>query len=449
MALSSLLSRRRAVLSVLGVALALFTACNGAEKKEEGGKSEAPKAADTILLGEYGSMTGAEATFGTGTHEGIMLALEEINAKGGINGKKVEVKLYDTQGKSQEAGTAVTRLITDDHVVAILGEVASSLSIAGGYVAQQNGVPMVSPASTNPQVTQIGDMIFRVCFIDPFQGYVMATFAKDNLQSKKVAVLYDQASAYSKGLKDDFVKAFTEGGGTITGEAAYTAGDQDYSAQLTAIRDAAPDAIFIPGYYTDVGNIAIQVKKLGINAKLLGGDGWDSPKLAEIGGAAIEGGYYSNHYTVEDTRPEVAEFVAKYRAAYKRDPDSMGALGYDAARLLVDAITRAGSTDGKAIAKALAETKDFKGVTGLISIDAARNAQKSAVVLEMKAGKPTFVTSINPPGVVQAPVATPPVEGAPAGGATIPPAPGNVEPGKPVPAGNAVGQPGSAAPAGH
>ncbi len=433
---ASLFAGRRALISALAATLVLFSAgCGGDEKPAGGPEAGAPpKAADTIVIGEYGSMTGAEATFGQGTHEGVMLALEEINAAGGVLGKQVVVKDYDTQGKTQEAGTAVTRLITDDKVVAIVGEVASSLSIAGGRVAQQMGVPMVSPASTNPQVTQIGDMIFRVCFIDPFQGYVMATFAKDTLDSKKVAILYDQASAYSKGLKDDFVKAFTAGGGVISAEAAYTAGDQDYSAQLTTIRDGAPDAIFIPGYYTDVGNIAIQVKKLGINAKLLGGDGWDSPKLAEIGGTAIEGGYYSNHYAVEEARPEVAEFVKKYQARYGRVPDGMGALGYDATRLLVDAIGRAGSTDGKAIAKALAETKDFPGVTGSITIDAERNAQKSAVVLEMKGGKPVYVATVKPPGAADA---APPAAPVAAEGGAVPapnaPAPTEAAPAKGAP----------------
>ncbi len=421
---------RRTTLSALGAALVLVTcglsACGGGAAPEtKGGPATPPPAAapDVVLLGEYGSMTGAEATFGQGTHEGVMLALEEINAAGGVLGKKVDVKLYDTQGKTQEAGTAVTRLITDDKVVAILGEVASSLSLAGGRVAQQYGVPMVSPASTNPSVTQIGDMVFRVCFIDPFQGYVVAAFATETLKLNNVAVLYDQASAYSKGLKDDFAKALVAKGGKVTTEQAYSAGDQDFSAQLTSIRDTKPQALFIPGYYTDVGNIAIQAKKLGIDAVLLGGDGWDSPKLAEIGGAAIEGGYYSNHYAPEDTRPEVAEFVKKYQAKYGRIPDGMGALGYDATRITVDAIQRAGSTDGKAVAKALAETKDFHGVTGVISIDADRNAQKPAVMLQMKGGKPTFVGIVNPPNA--APAATPaaaPAEGAaaPAEGAAAP-----------------------------
>ncbi|MCK6527416.1 ABC transporter substrate-binding protein [Myxococcota bacterium] len=341
-------------------------------------------------------MTGSEATFGQSTHNGIMLAVEEVNAAGGIGGRMVEVKSYDDQGKTEEAGTAVTRLITQDKVVAILGEVASSLSIAGGRVAQQYGVPMVSPSSTNPQVTQIGDKVFRVCFIDPYQGYVMAKFSRENLKYDTVAVLYDQGQAYSKGLKDDFIKSYTAMGGKIASEQAYTGGDQDFSAQLTNIRAARPQAVFVPGYYTDVGNIALQARKLGLEVPLLGGDGWDSSKLTEIGGQAIEGSYYSNHYSHEEERAEVKEFVAKYQAKHGQVPDGLAALGYDAGRLLFDAMKRAPSLSGEDLAKALSGTRDFPGVTGTISIDADRNARKPAVILEVKGGKPTYVATIQP-----------------------------------------------------
>ena len=296
---------------------------------------------DTILIGEFGSLTGSEATFGQSTHNGIMLAIDELNAAGGVKGRKLAVKTYDDQGKSQEAGTVVTRLITEDKVVAILGEVASSLSLAGGRVAQQYGIPMISPSSTNPQVTQIGDMIFRVCFIDPYQGFVVAKFSRENLKLGNVAVLYDQAQAYSKGLKDDFIKSFKEMGGTIAAEQAYNGGDQDFSAQLTTIKGTKPEAIFLPGYYTDVGNIALQARKLGLTATLLGGDGWDSSKLTEIGGPAIEGAYYSNHYSHEEQRPEVQEFVKKYQNKFSQVPDGLAALGYDSARLLAEAMGKA------------------------------------------------------------------------------------------------------------
>jgi branched-chain amino acid transport system substrate-binding protein len=384
---------RHVVHAALAGTLAFGAGCGGEKAKEE-----AKPAADTILIGEFGSLTGAEATFGQSTHNGILLAVEQANAAGGIHGKKVEVKTYDDQGKTQEAGTVVTRLIQDDHVVAIIGEVASSLSIAGGRVAQQYGVPMVSPSSTNAQVTQIGDMIFRVCFIDAFQGYVAAKFAKETLKADRAAILYDQAQAYSKGLKEDFAKAYTAAGGTIVGEPqAYTGGDQDFSAQLTTIRELNPQVIFLPGYYTDVGNIAIQARKLGITAPLLGGDGWDSAQLAQIAQGAIEGSYYSNHYSHEDQRPEVQEFVKAYQERYQAVPDGLAALGYDATRLLIAAMQRAPGATGKDLAKAIAETRDFPGVTGRITMDEQRNARKQAVVVQLKDGKPSYVATIDPP----------------------------------------------------
>jgi len=384
------------------VLLGLLGCGGGGGDKGAGGSTTAPagggaaSGSGPILVGHFGSMTGSEATFGQSTDNGIRLAVKEQNAAGGVKGRMIEIKTYDDQGKSQEAGTAVTRLIPDDKVAAVLGEVASSLSLAGGRVAQQYGVPMISPSSTNPQVTQIGDKIFRVCFLDPFQGWVEAKFARETLKANTAAILYDQAQAYSKGLAQYFKEAFVQMGGTITTEQAFTGGDQDFSAQLTTIRQTNPDVILVPGYYTDAGNVAIQVRKLGIKAPLLGGDGWDSTQLAAIGKDAIEGSYFSNHYSFQEKRPEVENFVSKYEAAHGQKPDGLAALGYDAARLLFDAMGRAASLDGTALAKAIAETKDFPGVTGKITIDAERNAKKSAVIVQMKGGIPVYVTTIEP-----------------------------------------------------
>ncbi len=382
---------RSAIVLLLCAGLA---GCGGGSNS--GGRAQAP-AGESILIGHFGSMTGSEATFGQSTDNGIRLAIKELNATGGIKGKQIALKTYDDQGKSQEAGTAVTRLITSDKVVAVLGEVASSLSQAGGRVAQQYGVPMISPSSTNPTVTQIGDMVFRVCFLDPFQGWVAAKFARENLKAEKAAILYDQGQAYSKGLMDAFDKAFKEMGGTITTVQAYTGGDQDFSAQLTTMRQTNPDVIFVPGYYTDAGNISIQVRKLGLTAPLLGGDGWDSVKLAEIGGSSIEGSYFTNHYSHQNPDPQVQQFVSHYKTDYGQIPDGLAALGYDAARLLFDAMGRAPALDGKSLAASIAATKGFAGVTGKITIDAERNAQKAAVVLQMKNGVPAYVTTIEPP----------------------------------------------------
>lgn len=364
--------------------------CNGS------GSNSSSSNPDEILIGHYASMTGPEATFGQSTDNGIRLAVEEINAAGGINGKPVRLITYDDKSDTKEAGSAVTRLITSDEVVAVLGEVASGMSLAGAPVCQEHGVPMITPSSTNPRVTMVGDMIFRVCFIDPFQGTVCAKFAKENQNATKVAVLYDQAAPYSTGLADEFAKAFKALGGTITTQQTYTAGDQDFTAQLTAIRSGDPDMIFIPGYYTDVGNIAIQARKLGIDVPLFGGDGWDSSKLAEIGGDAINGCFYSNHYSHQDPNPRVQDFIAKYKAKYGSTPDGLAALGYDAAMLLFEAMQRTESMEGDALAAAIAGTDGFEGVTGTISIDDQRNAVKPAVILQMVDGQSTYVTTIEP-----------------------------------------------------
>jgi branched-chain amino acid transport system substrate-binding protein len=257
---------------------------------------------------------------------------------------------------------------------------------------------MVSPSSTNPAVTKVGDMIFRVCFIDSFQGYVCAKFAREHegLKATKAALLFDQTQAYAVGLQEDFAKSFVQQGGEIVSKQSYQGGDQDYSAQLTAIRASQPDVIFIPGYYTDVGNIAIQARKLGIKAPLLGGDGWDSAKLGEISGDAINGSFYSNHYSQQDPNPRVQDFIKKYKEQHGNIPDGLAALGYDAARIVCEAIGRSKSLKGADIAAEIAKTKDFDGVTGKITIDADRNAVKPAVMLEMKNGVPTYVTKIAP-----------------------------------------------------
>jgi len=354
-------------------------------------------AGESILVGHFASMTGAEATWGVSSDNGMKLAVQERNAAGGVRGRPVKIITYDNQGRQQESATAVTRLITQDKVVAVLGEVASSRSIAGGQVAQRFGVPMISHSSTNPRVTEIGDMVFRVCFIDPFQGYACAKFARgDVLKATKAATLYNRSQAYSAGLNDYFKRSFAELGGTIVSEQAYGDGDTDYSAQLTNIRGAEPDVVFIPGYYTEVVNIAVQARRLGLTVPLLGGDGWDAEDLKNAG-HALDGCYFSNHYSPEEQRPAVQEFVTRYRTEFGKIPDGMAATGYDAARILMDAMERATSLSGKDLARAIAATKDFPGVTGIISMDELRNARKPAVILRLEGGKPSYVTSIEPP----------------------------------------------------
>lgn len=349
-----------------------------------------------IRIGEVGSMTGSESTFGISTHNGILLAAEEINARGGIKGKRVEIILLDDQGKPEEAATAITKLISQEKVTAVLGEVASSRSLAMAPIAQNAKIPMISPSSTNPKVTETGDFIFRTCFIDPFQGTVMAKFAFNNLKLRKVGILTDVKNDYSVGLTNYFKAKFMELGGAVLIEQSYSSGDSDFKAQLTAIRAQGVDSIYLPGYYTEVGLIARQAKELGLQVPLMGGDGWDSSKLNEIGGAAVVGHYFSNHYSPEDQKPEVQNFISKFKAKFGGTPDAMSALGYDALMLLAASIEKAPTLAGTDIRDVLAKTKDFQGVAGKVTMDEKRNATKSAVVLKVSATGSSFVTSIDP-----------------------------------------------------
>src|SRR6266478_4478041 len=387
---------RRILPSLL--ALAALAAC---KKQDQGSGMMSPNATGPIVIGEVGSMTGTEATFGLSSANGIQLAIDEFNAKGGVKGRRLEVKVLDDQGRPEEAATAATRLIASEHVVALLGEVASTRSMFMAPKAQQAKVPMVSPSSTNEKVTAVGDYIFRACFIDPFQGYVMAKFATDTLKLKKAAILRDVRNDYSVGLAKVFNDNFTKLGGQIVDNQSYSSGDVDFKAQLTNIKSAAPQALYIPGYYTDVGLIARQAREVGLTVPLLGGDGWDSEKLYEIGGTALEGSYFSNHYSVDDPSPRIQEFVGKFKKEYGGQvPDSLAAQAYDAAGMLFDAMKRAKDLTGPSIRDALAATKAYPGVTGNITLDQNRNPLKPAVVLKVaKGGKYDFVTKIYPEGM--------------------------------------------------
>ena len=392
----------------LGLAILLLFSC---AKKE-----------DVVLLGEFGSLTGVTATFGRSTQRGIQMAVDEVNKSGGIEGKPVKIIVEDDQSKPEEAATVVKKLTTQDKVLMVLGEVASSRSLAGAPICQEAGVPMITPSSTNPKVTQVGDFIFRVCFIDPFQGEVMAKFARNTLKASKAAILKDIKNDYSVGLAQFFTETFKNLGGSIVSGESYSEGDIEFRAQLTAIKAKKPEVIFIPGYYTEVGLVARQARDLGITVPLIGGDGWDSPRLVEIGGSALENTYYSNHYTPEDPRPEIQKFIADYKAKYNEVPDAMAPLGYDAARIAFDAIRRSEilkeenlrqaykdnpqakflmdaintPKNRRLIRNAIAETSDFPGVTGLVTIDENRNAKKTAVVVKIENGKVNFVETIKP-----------------------------------------------------
>ena len=427
---------RRILPSLL--ALAALAAC---KKQDQGSGMMSPDATGPIVIGEVGSMTGTEATFGLSSANGIQLAIDEFNAKGGVKGRQLQVKVLDDQGRPEEAATAATRLIASEHVVALLGEVASTRSMFMAPKAQQAKVPMVTPSSTNPAVTEKGDYIFRACFIDPFQGYVGATFAHDNLKVKKVAILKDVRNDYSVGLAKNFIEAFTKAGGQIVAQESYSNGDVDFKAQLTNIKAAAPQALYVPGYYTDVGLIARQAREAGITVPLLGGDGWDSEKLYEIGGDAIVGSYFSNHYSPDDPSPRIQEFVTKFKKAYGGQvPDSLAAQAYDAAGMLYDAMKRANDISGPAIREALAQTKDYRGVTGDITMDDKRNATKPAVVLRVgKGGKYEFSGRIQPEGMkesnpAEAPRANPDQPKKTEGNTAPNPAPGTTPTPTPAPA---------------
>ncbi len=381
---------RRSVLALLAVCSLGLGSCS---------KPAAPagSAGDTIKVGEFASLTGKEAAFGQSSHKGTVLAIEELNAAGGVLGRKLELVSEDNQSKPGESATIVKKLISRDKVVALLGEVASSRSLEAAPICQAARIPMISPSSTNPAVTETGDYIFRVCFIDPFQGVVMAKFAKDTLKIRKVAVLTSVSSAYSVGLAKYFTERFAKDGGTIALEQKYSEGDKDFKAQLTAIKAAGVEGIFVPGYYTEAALICKQARDLGLNIPLFGGDGWEAPQLIEIGGAAVEGCYYSTHYSPENQSPAVTNFVQKFKQRWNGEtPDAMAALAYDSASVLADAIKRAGSTEGAKVRAALAATKDFAAVSGNTTLDAQRNATKSAVVVTIKGGAFKFVETVAP-----------------------------------------------------
>jgi branched-chain amino acid transport system substrate-binding protein len=398
--------RQGTLLAVALIASLVAGGCGG------GGKDE-------LVIGEYGSLTGGDATFGQSTKLGVEVALAELESEkqGRIGGLPVRVVVEDDQSQAQEAATAVQKLVNQDQAIAVLGEVASSRSLAGGPICQAAGVPMISPSSTNPKVTQVGDYIFRMCFLDDFQGRSVAQFATQNLGLKRIAVLKDVKSDYSMGLTEYFTAALRGMGGTVVAEQAYQAGDQDFSAQLTAIKARNPEAVYITGYYTEAGLIGRKARELGINVPLLGSDGWESEKLLEIGGESLNGSYYTNHWALDKPDPQLQGFLKTFRERNGgSDPDAIAGLAYDAAKVLFGCLeklaaedpttfkalgsSKAGTPERKAATAKLrdliAQTKDFPGVTGTITLDENRNASKPLVVLEIKGGKKVFNTSINP-----------------------------------------------------
>ncbi len=382
--------------SVLAPALAGLTLALAA-CSQSGSPGTGAAGGDTIRIGEFASLTGKEAAFGQSSHKGTLLAIEELNAGGGLLGKQIEFIYEDNRSTPGESATIAKKLITRDKVVALLGEVASGRSLEAAPIAQANQVPMISPSSTNPKVTETGDYIFRVCFTDPFQGKLLAEFAARTLKSRRVAIFADVSAPYSMGLAQYFREPFVANGGQVVAEQKYTGGDKDFKAQLTAIKAQNPDAIAVPGYYTDVGLIVAQARQLGIKVPMFGGDGWEAPELIQIAGSALEDTYYSTHFSPENSDPLVQKFVAAFKAKFSGEtPDAMAALGYDSAMVLADAIRRAGSTEGPKLRDAIAATQGYVGVTGATTLDAQRNASKPAVIITVKDGKFKYLETVTP-----------------------------------------------------
>ncbi|BDG06896.1 ABC transporter substrate-binding protein [Anaeromyxobacter paludicola] len=391
------------------LALAAVAAGTACQKKNEGQDHAATTAATAapaaqagapIVVGHVTSLTGDTATFGESSNNGVKLAIDEANAAGGVQGRKLALQVYDTAGKPEETATAATRAITEAKASVVIGELGSSRTLALAPIADTNKVPAITPASTNPKITKDGDKtrpyMFRVCFIDPFQGTVMAKFARQNLKVAKAAIVRDVGNDYSVGLADYFAKTFKELGGEIVVDVSYKSGDQDFKAQLTKVKFAKPDFVYVPGYYTDVALIGRQAHELGLKAQLAGGDGWDSSKLYEIAQGALDGGFFTNHYSADNPSPVVQGFAKKYEAAYHSKPDAFAALGYDAALLAIDAMKRASALTPDAIRDAIEKTSGLSGVTGTIRLDADHNPVKSAVIIGVEKNAPKYVTTVEP-----------------------------------------------------
>ncbi|MFZ2782101.1 MAG: ABC transporter substrate-binding protein, partial [Rectinemataceae bacterium] len=366
-------ARNVVILAMAALVAVMMASCGGGKASE-------------IKIGAVSPLTGEAATFGLSTKNGMELAVEEWNAAGGLLGKQIKLIVEDDKGDPAEGAAVFSKLIEQDKVVAIVGGITSRVALAGAPIAQAAKVPMMTPTATNEKVTQIGDYIYRSCFIDPFQGTVAARFAFDDLGVRNAAVIFDLGNDYAKGLSETFSASLQSLGGQIVASEGYASGVTDFRAQLTKIVQSKPDCLYIPAYYNDVGLIAKQVRELGYTGPLVGSDGWDSSELVKIAGDSVDGGYFTNHYSKDDTRPEVQAIVQKYTAKFGAAPDALAVLAYDGMNIMLDAIKRAGKTNNEAIRDALKAT-DLAAVGGQITFDEFRNPVKSVVIIEMKGGE--------------------------------------------------------------
>jgi branched-chain amino acid transport system substrate-binding protein len=366
--------------------------CGGGTKQE---------ATNEIKIGGNFELTGGVANYGKQAVNGIQLAIKQANASGGVLGKQIKLVLADNKSESAEATNAITKLITQDKVVAMFGPATSSNTIATVQVSQDHKIPLITPTGTSEKITvdngKTRPYAFRSCFIDPLQGTIMANFASNTLKVKTAVIYIDSSSDYSKGLSQSFETVFTQNGGTVIGKEAFLQKDQDFKATLTKIKAMNPDVVFLPAYYEEVGKIVKQAREMGMNMPFLGADGWDDAKVVEIAGAApLNNTFFCSHFSSQDTDPNVVKFIEAYKQEYNQEPGVFSALGYDAGLFLIDAIKRANSTDPEKIREALEQTKNLQLSTGLMTIDANHNPIKSAVVLEMKDGKQTFKEKVTP-----------------------------------------------------
>ncbi|WP_338449161.1 ABC transporter substrate-binding protein [Niallia oryzisoli] len=375
----------------------VLAGCAGGKDNSTGGQSDG----DTIKVGVNLELSGNVASYGQGINEGIELAVEEINKKG-IDGKKIELITVDNKSDAAESTSAALKLISQDKVSVILGASTSTNSIAQVQIAQDNKIPVIAPPATSPDVTvtdgKLNDYIFRTSFIDPYQGEIAANFAAKDLKLKNAAVLIDSSSDYSKGLANSFKDSLEKNGGKVISEEAYVAKDTDFRATLTRIKAKKPEVVYVPGYYEEVGLILKQAREIGLDVPFVGGDGWDSPKLAEIAGAdALHDVYFTNHYSSSDTDEKVQNFVKVFKEEYNKTPDAFNALGYDTGYLLADAIKRAGGGDPQKIKTALEETEGLSLITSdNFKYDKNHNPIKSATILSFENGKQIFKTKVNP-----------------------------------------------------
>lgn len=351
---------------------------------------------ETIKVGMLTPLSGPIAIYGQTTLNGIKLATEELNKKGGIKGNKIELIIEDNKGDAAEAVNAVKKMISVNKIKALLGPVISTNSLAVAPIMQENKIPMLTPTGTNSTITEVGDYIARTCFIDEFQGQVMGAFAIKNLKAKNAVIMTDVNSDYSEGLGEEFKKVFEANGGKIIDTVSYVANDVDFTSQLTKIKMKKPEVIFVPGYYSEVSLIVKQARELRIDSVFLGGDGWDNGKLFEIAGDSINGSYISTHFSPESEDEQIQNFLKNYKARFGEEPSVLSALGYDAARVMYAAMEKTENCDSTEIKNEVNKTKDFKGITGTISLDQNRNAVKSAFVLEAKDGGFKYKATVAP-----------------------------------------------------